>query len=206
VNVISIHADYQLALGEIKQRIEATQMRAVLAANYELLSLYWYIGRKIVTLQQAQGWGGAVVEQMAADLQAEHPGIQGFSRTSLFAMRQFYLFLSPRFEVVPQPVGQLPWGISARFLAKSRRSRGRCPNPRFTKSSREKVFRYEHRREEEITCPAPVNREGLDAGIAQRKTAAEYLKALEKTGIMKSMKIGKQTLYLNKGLYDLLSH
>jgi hypothetical protein len=68
------------------------------------------------------------------------------------------------------------------------------------------VFRYEHRREEEITCPAPVNREGLDAGIAQRKTAAEYLKALEKTGIMKSMKIGKQTLYLNKGLYDLLSH
>ncbi len=44
------------------------------------------------------------------------------------------------------------------------------------------------------------------AGIAQRKTAAEYLKALEKIGIMKSMKIGKETLYLNTGLYDLLSH
>jgi len=110
MNAISIHADYRLALAEIKQRIQTTQTRAVLAANYELLSLYWYIGHKIVTLQQAQGWGGAVVEQMAADLQAEHPGIQGFSRTSLFAMRQFYLFLSPRFEVVPQAVGQLPWG------------------------------------------------------------------------------------------------
>jgi Fic family protein len=46
----------------------------------------------------------------------------------------------------------------------------------------------------------------VEVGIAQRKTAAEYLKALEKAGIMKSMKIGKQTLYLNKGLYDLLSH
>jgi Fic family protein len=46
----------------------------------------------------------------------------------------------------------------------------------------------------------------VDAGIAQRKTAAEYLKALEKIGIMKSMKIGKETLYLNTGLYDLLSH
>ena len=110
MNAISIHADYRLALAEIKQRIQTTQTRAVLAANYELLSLYWYIGQKIVALQQAQGWGGAVVEQMAADLQAEHPGIQGFSRTSLFAMRQFYLFLSPRFEVVPQAVGQLPWG------------------------------------------------------------------------------------------------
>lgn len=75
MNAISIHADYRLALAEIKKRIQTTQTRAVLAANYELLSLYWYIGDKIVTLQKAQGWGGAVVEQMAADLQAEHPGI-----------------------------------------------------------------------------------------------------------------------------------
>ena len=45
----------------------------------------------------------------------------------------------------------------------------------------------------------------VDAGIAQRKTAAEYLKALEKTGIMKSMKIGKEVLYLNVELYNLLS-
>jgi Fic family protein len=46
----------------------------------------------------------------------------------------------------------------------------------------------------------------VEAGIAQRKTAAEYLKELEKIGILKSTKIGKETLYLNTGLYDLLSH
>lgn len=46
----------------------------------------------------------------------------------------------------------------------------------------------------------------VDTGIAQRKTAAEYLRALEKVGILKSTKLGKETLYLNKGLYDLLSH
>lgn len=118
MKTISIHADYRLALHEIKQRIQTAQMRAVLAANYELLSLYWYIGQKIVALQQTQGWGSAVVEQMAVDLQAENPGIQGFSRTSLFAMRQFYLFFSPRFEVVPQPVGQLPWGHIRTILGK----------------------------------------------------------------------------------------
>ncbi len=115
---ISIHSDYRQALGEIKQRIQTTQLRAVLAVNRELLGLYWHIGQTITTLQQAQGWGGAVVEQMAADLQAEHPGIQGFSRTSLFAMRQFYLFFSPRFEVVPQSVGQLPWGHIRTILGK----------------------------------------------------------------------------------------
>jgi len=46
----------------------------------------------------------------------------------------------------------------------------------------------------------------VDAGIAQRKTAAEYLKGLERIGILKPHKIGKETLYLNTGLYDLLSH
>jgi hypothetical protein len=51
-----------------------------------------------------------VVEQMARDLQASYPGMKGFSRTSLFAMRQFYAFFSPQFEVVPQPVGHMPWG------------------------------------------------------------------------------------------------
>jgi Fic family protein len=46
----------------------------------------------------------------------------------------------------------------------------------------------------------------VDGGIAQRKTAAEYLKELEKIGVLKAMKVGKETLYLNAALYDLLSH
>lgn len=45
----------------------------------------------------------------------------------------------------------------------------------------------------------------VDAGIAKRQTAAEYLRELEKIGILKSHKIGKETLYLNVELYDLLS-
>jgi hypothetical protein len=30
-----------------------------------------------------------VVEQMAQDLQASYPGMKGFARSSLFALRQF---------------------------------------------------------------------------------------------------------------------
>ena len=45
----------------------------------------------------------------------------------------------------------------------------------------------------------------VDAGIVQRKTAVEYLKELEKIGILRVQKIGKEALYLNLGLYDLLS-
>lgn len=44
-----------------------------------------------------------------------------------------------------------------------------------------------------------------DAGIAKRQTAAEYLRELEKIGILKAQKIGRETLYLNVALYELLS-
>ncbi len=45
----------------------------------------------------------------------------------------------------------------------------------------------------------------VDAGIAERQTAAEYLKELERIGLLKSRKVGKENLYLNVRLYELLA-
>lgn len=45
----------------------------------------------------------------------------------------------------------------------------------------------------------------VDNGIAQRQTAAEYLKELEKIGILKGKQVGRENLYLNVRLYNLLS-
>lgn len=45
----------------------------------------------------------------------------------------------------------------------------------------------------------------VDAGLAERKTAAEYLKAMEDTGILRQQKVGKENLYLNVRLYELLA-
>jgi len=45
----------------------------------------------------------------------------------------------------------------------------------------------------------------VDADIAKRQTAAEYLKELEKIEILKSRKVGTSKLYLNIKLYELLS-
>ena len=44
----------------------------------------------------------------------------------------------------------------------------------------------------------------VNAGIAKRQTAAEYLKEIEKTGLLKSRKVGKEVLYLNLALFELL--
>jgi len=44
----------------------------------------------------------------------------------------------------------------------------------------------------------------VNAGIAKRQTAAEYLKEIKKTGLLKSKKVGKEVLYLNLPLFELL--
>lgn len=46
----------------------------------------------------------------------------------------------------------------------------------------------------------------VNTGIAKRQTAAEYLKELEKIKILKSRKVGKEVLYLNVKLYELLQN
>ncbi len=45
----------------------------------------------------------------------------------------------------------------------------------------------------------------VDAGIAKRQTAAEYLKQLVEIGVLAPMKVGRENLYLNRKLYDLLA-
>lgn len=45
----------------------------------------------------------------------------------------------------------------------------------------------------------------VEAGIAQRQTAARYLQALEEIGVLSSAKIGREKYYINPGLIDVLS-
>jgi predicted nuclease of restriction endonuclease-like (RecB) superfamily len=75
---------------ELKQRIRSAQYEALKAVNREMINLYWDIGQIIVTQQQGATWGKSVVEQLAKDLQAEFPGISGFSAANLWRMRLFY--------------------------------------------------------------------------------------------------------------------
>lgn len=46
----------------------------------------------------------------------------------------------------------------------------------------------------------------VDKGIVKRQTAAEYLSQLERIGILKKKKVGKENLYLNTSLYDILKN
>lgn len=101
------YADF---LADMKNQIQTAQVRAALSVSRELVRLYWKIGRDIVTRQQEQGWGQAVIARLAADLQKAFPGIQGFSSRNLERMRAFFLAYPEENHFATQPVSQIPWG------------------------------------------------------------------------------------------------
>ena len=113
---------YAEFLDGLKARIRTAQVRAALAVNRELVALYWEIGRAVVERQEAEGWGRAVIERLAKDLQVAFPGAGGFSPSNVWRMRAFYLaytagvrnLAQPVRELdgttLPAPVAEIPWG------------------------------------------------------------------------------------------------
>lgn len=81
--------DYAPLLADIKARVRVARVKAGLAANLELLGLYWDIGRLILDRQRQEGWGAKVIDRLSTDLQNEFPGQQGFSPRNLKYMRAF---------------------------------------------------------------------------------------------------------------------
>ncbi len=121
---------YAAFLEDLKSRIRAAQTKAALSVNRELIQLYWGIGKSIVERQRKEGWGKSVIERLARDLQAEFPGMEGFSQSSISRMRAFYLAWTDEARIsaqpvpemdgenLPQAVREIPWGHNIVLLFK----------------------------------------------------------------------------------------
>jgi predicted nuclease of restriction endonuclease-like (RecB) superfamily len=99
---------YAQFLADLKNRIQAAQLRAALAVNREMVVLYWQIGRDILDRQERESWGAKVIDRLAADLKRAFPDIKGFSPRNLKYMRRF-AEVWPEQEFVQQVAAQLPW-------------------------------------------------------------------------------------------------
>ncbi len=95
-------------LNGVKARVLAARQRAALAANAELVTLYWQIGQDILQQQAGAGWGSKVIERIARDLREAFPEIKGFSSRNLKYMRYFAQHC-PQQQFGQQPAAQLPW-------------------------------------------------------------------------------------------------
>ena len=105
-STVALPADYAPLLADIKARVQSARIKAGLAANRELLALYWDIGRLILDRQQQEGWGTRVIDRLALDLQRAFPGQQGFSPRNLKYMRAF-AEAWPETVIVQQPAAQI---------------------------------------------------------------------------------------------------
>ncbi len=107
VNLQPFHG-YGDWLESLKTRITSARSRAILAANAELVSLYWHIGHEILGRQQEQGWGAKVIDRLARDLKDAFPDMKGFSSSNLKYMR-FFAERCPDMQIGQQAADQLPW-------------------------------------------------------------------------------------------------
>jgi predicted nuclease of restriction endonuclease-like (RecB) superfamily len=75
---------------EVLALIQTARQKVITTTNQELIQLYWSIGKYISERLATSEWGQKTIEQLAAFIQTQEPGIKGFEKRNLERMRQFY--------------------------------------------------------------------------------------------------------------------
>ncbi len=102
-----IKTDYANWLNDLKQKIKTSQINATLAVNKELIVLYWEIGKQIDEKLNKGNWGSGIINQLSIDLRKEFESITGFSKSNLYAMKQFYQTYNLENSIFHQAGGKL---------------------------------------------------------------------------------------------------
>ena len=111
---------HESSFREVVSLIQRARQRAFQAVNTELIDLYWRVGEYISRKLEAAEWGDGVVDELARYLARRHPDLKGFTRASLFRMRQFYDIYRFDKKVAPL-VRQLSWTHNLLILSRSKR-------------------------------------------------------------------------------------
>ncbi len=161
--------EYASLLREVKERVQGAQLHALRAVNSELVSLYFDIGRLVAHRQEGATWGRGVVQQLAADLRAEFPGVGGFSESNLWRMRQFFLVYEGQQKLAPL-VREIGWAhnilifekckddLEREFYLKMTRRMGWTKNVLAVQIDTQSFERTLHSQTNfETTLPAPLN-------------------------------------------------
>ena len=94
-----ISSEYKSWIGELKQRIRQSQIKAAVKVNTELLQLYWGLGKDIVERQKLAQWGDGFLKQLSEDLMVEFPEMNGFSVRNLQQIVKWYSFYNQEFII-----------------------------------------------------------------------------------------------------------
>lgn len=96
--------EYKDWLNEIKSKIRASQIKAALKVNSELMSLYWELGSMFSNKQAEALWGSKFLDILSKDLVVEFPNMKGFSKSNLFYILKWYNFYNQENKIIQQLV------------------------------------------------------------------------------------------------------
>lgn len=75
--------EYKQFLVELKEKVKNSQLKAAVKVNYELLNLYWELGKEITEKQKNILGGILFIANLSNDLKKEFPDMKGFSVQNL---------------------------------------------------------------------------------------------------------------------------
>ena len=122
-----IDDEYKAWIEDVKNRIRQSQIKASVRVQYEILELYWDIGRDMIEKQKETKWGDGFIPAMSKDLQNSFPGVSGFSVQNLKSIRYWYRFYNTdefglqdvsQKDVISSMVKSIPWGHNQRIIYK----------------------------------------------------------------------------------------
>ena len=109
------HEDF----AELLSIIERARENAYRAVNRELITMYWDVGRRVSERVRDGGWGKSTVKDFSAFVQARYAGIQGFSPSNIWRMKQFYETYHNNEKLAPL-VREISWTHNLLILSREK--------------------------------------------------------------------------------------
>jgi len=82
--------EHYIEFDEMIEFIKQRREKVYRAINYELITLYWEIGKFVSNKAINNNWGKSIVKEFSLHIQKEFIGIKGFSPQNIWRMKQFY--------------------------------------------------------------------------------------------------------------------
>jgi predicted nuclease of restriction endonuclease-like (RecB) superfamily len=111
--------DYKHWLEQVKSRIRTARIKASLAANAELISFYWDLGKMMAEVSITAEWGNNWLGRLSNDLRKDFPDMEGFSKTNLYNIKRLYKFYEQD-EFFHQLGGKIPWRHHVEIFTKAK--------------------------------------------------------------------------------------
>jgi len=108
---------YKEFFDEVIGRINNAKLDVYKSVNYHHINQNFDIGKMIVDRQSKFGWGKSVVEKLSNDINKIYDGIEGYSSTNLWYMRQFYLEYCESKELLELALN-IPWSHNILIMNK----------------------------------------------------------------------------------------